>query len=168
MASNKLTLSIAESCTGGWIQKLITGNPGVSDWFNGGITAYNIDIKTKLLDIDRDLAEKCNCVSKDIAMQMATGVAKQFNSDIGISTTGYVSNNDICDSPIVFIGYYICGITKYVVHKYPESDHSREQIQENFAKTALQYLLQFLIEMDNLKCYSNYDHIIKTIEHSCS
>lgn len=83
------TLSIAESLTSGQVQARIGLISGVSTFFQGGITAYSIDAKVKQLGVDRAAAEACNAVSEDIAKQMAEGVARTMETDVGVATTGY-------------------------------------------------------------------------------
>jgi nicotinamide-nucleotide amidase len=85
----RLWLAVAESLTSGRVQARIAEKSGASDFFAGGITAYNIDQKVKHLGVNRAAAKKVNCVSAEIAEQMAVGVCKLFGSDIGLATTGY-------------------------------------------------------------------------------
>jgi PncC family amidohydrolase len=62
-----------------------------SEFFQGGITAYNIDQKVRHLGIDRKKGEACNCVSGETANEMALGVCRLFECDWGISSTGYAT-----------------------------------------------------------------------------
>ena len=87
-----LTISVAESCTGGNIQSLLTSINGSSNYFDGGITVYNIDQKVKHLGVNRQMAEEVNCISEEISEQMALGCNKMFESNINISTTGYIDD----------------------------------------------------------------------------
>lgn len=92
MDSKGFTISCAESITGGALSSAITKIKGTSQYFKGGIVAYTLDIKHNLLGVDKYMAEKCNCVSEEVAKQMAFGVAEKFNSDIGVATCGYSNN----------------------------------------------------------------------------
>lgn len=85
----KITIATAESLTCGNIQAAIGAISGASDFFRGGITAYNIDVKVSLLGVDRIHAAKVNCVSSRVAYQMAQGACKLLDSDLSLSTTGY-------------------------------------------------------------------------------
>lgn len=89
MVSQKLTLAVAESLTTGNVQAIIGSISGASNFFEGGITAYNIKQKVQQLDIDEAHAAEVDCVSQLIAIDMAKGVCSKFQSDIGIGTTGY-------------------------------------------------------------------------------
>ena len=93
-------ISIAESVTSGSLQLAFSQMPSAEQFFEGGITAYTIDQKVKLLNIDYDEAKTVNCVSKNITETMALSVAKLFRTEWSIATTGYStpvpeSGNDI-------------------------------------------------------------------------
>ncbi|WP_343608552.1 nicotinamide-nucleotide amidohydrolase family protein [Chryseobacterium oranimense] len=83
------TISIAESVTSGCLQLAFSQMPNASLFYNGGLTAYTLPQKVKLLNVEREEAEECDCVSENIARTMAINVAKMFNSDWSIATTGY-------------------------------------------------------------------------------
>ncbi|KPE50940.1 CinA family protein [Chryseobacterium indologenes] len=83
------TVSIAESVTSGCLQLSFSQMPNASLFYKGGITAYTLPEKVKLLNVDRAEAEECDCVSEHIAETMALNVAKLFDSDWSIATTGY-------------------------------------------------------------------------------
>ncbi|RMZ59139.1 nicotinamide-nucleotide amidohydrolase family protein [Chryseobacterium nematophagum] len=83
------TISIVESVTSGCLQLAFSQMSNASLFYKGGITAYTILEKVKLLNVDREEAEECNCVSENITEVMALNVAKLFESDWSIATTGY-------------------------------------------------------------------------------
>jgi nicotinamide-nucleotide amidase len=89
LLEKSMSIAVAESMTGGNLQALITSVSGSSKYFLGGVTAYNLDQKVNLLAVDREHAASVNCVSEQVAIEMASGVRKMFNSDIGLATTGY-------------------------------------------------------------------------------
>lgn len=84
-----LRLAVAESMTGGRVQAALTAVPGASGYFLGGITAYSLDRKVALLGVKRAAAAKVNCVSAEVAVQMARGAARSFGADVAAATTGY-------------------------------------------------------------------------------
>ena len=86
---NELRVATAESLTAGHVQSLIASVSGASDFFCGGITAYNIDQKVKHLGVDRIHAAGVDCVSPQVAAEMALGATEMFDAHIGVSTTGY-------------------------------------------------------------------------------
>src|SRR5262245_37093526 len=85
----RLTLAVAESVTCGRIQAQVGGIPGASDFFQGGITVYQLEQKVKHLGVDRAVAEAVNSISAEVAAQMAQGACRLFQADLGIATTGY-------------------------------------------------------------------------------
>ncbi len=85
----RLSLAVAESLTAGHLQARVAAVSGASDFFLGGVTAYSLAQKVKLLSVDRAVAKKANCVSAEVAEQMARGVCGLFGSDLGVATTGY-------------------------------------------------------------------------------
>ena len=88
LKSRNLTLSAAESCTGGGLGNRITDVPGSSDVFLGGVIAYSNDLKMKLLGVEEYTLTKHGAVSKETAKEMAAGVRRLTGSHIGISITG--------------------------------------------------------------------------------
>jgi nicotinamide-nucleotide amidase len=84
----KLTLAIAESCTGGYLSHLITSIPGSSDYFRGSIIPYAYEIKMSELGVSTETLEKHGAVSEPTIIEMATLVRKKFNTDIGVATSG--------------------------------------------------------------------------------
>ncbi len=84
-----LTLAVAESLTGGQVQARITAVAGASNYFLGGVTAYTLEQKVKLLGVNRAHAKAVDCVSQRVAVEMAVGAAKLFGADLAVATTGY-------------------------------------------------------------------------------
>lgn len=85
----RLTLGVAESMTCGWVQVRIGAVSGASEFFLGGLSAYELDQKVRHLGVDRTHAESVNAVSTVVAEQMAVGACAFFKSDVGLATTGY-------------------------------------------------------------------------------
>ncbi|MEI9907498.1 MAG: CinA family protein [Actinomycetota bacterium] len=88
LRSRNLTVSVAESLTGGGVGATITAVAGASDVFVGGVTAYQKRIKISLLGISPDLIEEKGVVSEEIAIAMAEGVKSSLHTIWAISTTG--------------------------------------------------------------------------------
>jgi len=102
-----LTLSIAESCTGGLICDRITNIPGSSDYFMGGMVNYSNESKAEYLGVPLVEIRKYGAVSSRVAGKMAQGVRKAFGTTFGLSTTGVAGpTGGTKRSPIgrVFIG----------------------------------------------------------------
>ncbi len=88
LIESNITLSVAESCTGGWLSKILTEVSGVSAIYKGGVCSYSNEIKTKLLGVSEETLLKKGAVSEETARQMAEGVKKLMNTQIGIGITG--------------------------------------------------------------------------------
>ena len=83
-----VTVSVAESCSGGLIAKQLTDTPGSSGYFIAGVVAYANSAKTRLLEVSPELLEQHGAVSPEVATAMAQGVRRATGSVLAISTTG--------------------------------------------------------------------------------
>ncbi|KQT35581.1 damage-inducible protein CinA [Chryseobacterium sp. Leaf405] len=83
------SISVVESVTSGCLQLAFSQMPNASLFYKGGMTVYTLPEKVRLLNVEKTEAEDCDCVSENIAETMALNVAKLFNTDWSISTTGY-------------------------------------------------------------------------------
>lgn len=84
----KMTLSTAESITGGGLAQAITDIAGSSEVFLGGVVSYSDKSKTTLLGVSSAVLRKQTAVSEEVATQMAEAIRKELKSDFGIATTG--------------------------------------------------------------------------------
>lgn len=104
------SLAIAESITTGNLQAQIGSVSDASSFFKGGITTYNLGQKVKHLGVEELYAKKCDCVSDQVATEMAKGVCRLFNSRIGIATTGYAEPYPAQEIAIPYAHYAIWAI----------------------------------------------------------
>jgi len=88
LRSLKLTLSTAESCTGGYIAHLITGISGSSDYFKGSVVAYSNEIKESLLDVEHETLQAYGAVSEATVKEMAVGACRKLGTDCSIAISG--------------------------------------------------------------------------------
>ena len=88
LVSKGMTLSVAESCTGGEIAQSITSHAGASTFFKGGAVTYATESKTEILGVKESLIAAYTVTSKEVVEAMAIGCKKKFKSDYAISTTG--------------------------------------------------------------------------------
>ncbi|MBI3592708.1 MAG: CinA family protein [Nitrospirae bacterium] len=88
LSEKGLTLSVAESCTGGLISHAITSIPGASKVFHSGIVAYSIDSKLRLLGIDENVINASGMISGETAKAMAENIRIKIGTDISLSVTG--------------------------------------------------------------------------------
>ena len=88
LLARNLTISCAESCTGGQIVAAITAVPGCSAIFPGGVCTYSEEMKIKMLGVSPDILAEFGVVSPQTALEMARGVRNLTGSDIAVATTG--------------------------------------------------------------------------------
>ena len=88
LKSKGLTISTAESCTGGALSTLFTENPGSSEYFKGGVVAYSNEVKINLLDIDEELILIHGAVSREVVEKMALHACKLMKTDLAVATSG--------------------------------------------------------------------------------
>lgn len=107
LVKNNRTLALAESCTGGQMAKMITAMEGASTYFKGGFVTYATETKIKILGVPKELIEKHDVVSAEVAEAMALSAKSIYESDYAIATTGIAgptkgdSNDEV---GTVFIG----------------------------------------------------------------
>lgn len=88
LLQKKLTISTAESCTGGSVASLLTSISGSSTYFVGSVVSYATHVKTTVLGVNPAIINQFSVVSEEVAMQMSKGVLKVLNSSLAVSTTG--------------------------------------------------------------------------------
>ena len=88
LISNDLTISVAESCTGGSLSRALTSIPGASSYFDCGYITYSNQSKTEMLGVDIQTIKTFGAVSEEVALEMVIGLATRSHSDIAVSVTG--------------------------------------------------------------------------------
>ena len=88
LISKGITISVVESCTGGYLSKKLTNYPNSTKFYKGGIVAYNNQIKVNILNVPNKLILSSGSVSEDVAIKMAKEIKNKFKTNIGISITG--------------------------------------------------------------------------------
>ncbi len=88
LLEKKLTISVAESCTGGYLSHLITSVPGSSNYFLGSMVPYDYQIKMRQLGVRPEVLEQYGAVSEPTIIEMANIVRAKFNTDVGVATSG--------------------------------------------------------------------------------
>ncbi|CEP68845.1 Competence-induced protein CinA [Moorella glycerini] len=112
LGGRRLTLAIAESCTGGLLAHRVTNIPGSSDYFLGGVVAYSNEAKMKYLGVEEETLAAHGAVSPEVAAAMAQGVRRAFAADIGVGITGIAGPGGATPAKpvgLVYIGVDIQG-----------------------------------------------------------
>ena len=138
-----LTLTTAESCTGGMLAAAITSVPGVSAVYPGGFVTYCDEFKHKLLGVSKKCLKKNGAISRATAKRMAKGAAKKAGADIALSVTGNAGPDAQEDKPVglVYIGLYFQGVTETEKFTF---QGGRQEIREAACLSALQMLYRRL------------------------
>jgi len=146
LLKNNLTLSIAESCSGGLASDLITNISGSSKIFKGSVVSYSNESKIKLIGVSEKTIKSYGAVSNEVAIEMAIGVKKKFKSDIGLSITGIAGpNGSGKDKPIGFTCFGISDKKEDFVFNKILSNHRRTN-KELSSRTVLNLLRLKLIK----------------------
>lgn len=147
LQQNSLTLSVAESCTGGGLGQMITATPGSSSYFWGGVISYDNRVKQGMLGVDEGLLDKVGAVSAEVAAAMAEGVRDHLGTDWGISITGVAGPGGGSDEkPVGLVYVGLSSAAGTLTHKHLfGADLSRDRIRRRSALSALNALrLQLL------------------------
>ena len=88
LREQRLTVATAESCTGGWIAKTITGIAGSSEWFDCGMVAYSYEAKQALLGVRPQTLEEHGAVSRECAIEMVSGALVHSGASVAVAVTG--------------------------------------------------------------------------------
>lgn len=141
----KLTLSLAESCTGGAISAKLTKVSGASTYFKGAIIAYCNAIKSRLLFVDEMILKNHGSVSKQVAIEMAKGVLMVMESDISLSITGVAGPKEADKStPVGTVWIAIATRSGNIQSWHLSLYGSRSEIIEKAACSALLQLWQMV------------------------
>ncbi len=144
LIDRNITLSAAESCTGGLFASYMTKSAGISSVFRGGIIAYDNEIKINVLGVSASTLQAHGAVSEQTAREMALCVREKFSTDIGVGITGIAGPGGATeDKPVGLV--YICvnfkGESKVARNIY---GGNREMVQRRSALSAMNILREFL------------------------
>ena len=147
LVNKNLTISVAESCTGGMVSSNLINYPGISSVFMEGCITYSNEAKMKSLGVKKETLDKFGAVSEETAREMAEGIARRYNTNIGISTTGIAGpEGGTKEKPVglVYFGIYINGKVKAKRYIF---NGSRQQVRLRATKTILNNLRLELINL---------------------
>lgn len=140
-----LSISTAESCTGGLISFMLTSAPGSSEYFKGAIVSYATEVKENVLGVSSELIKKHTVVSREVAEAMAQGIRERLQTDIAVSTTGVAGpakGEDGKEVGTVWIGVADKNSVKSFMYFFPDLERSDFVVE--VSKLALQNVLKFL------------------------
>ncbi|MFZ7943712.1 competence/damage-inducible protein A [Neobacillus sp. 19] len=151
LLNKKLTITAAESLTGGLFQQALTSAAGASSVFKGGVVCYSNEVKQQVLGVKPDTLEIYGAVSEECAKELAENAARLVNSDIGISFTGVAGPDELEGKPVgtVYIGIALKG-RPTVVEKLLLGG-TREVNRNRAVKYGCYFILRNLEESQNAK-----------------
>lgn len=147
LISRKMTISTAESCTGGAISKLLTSVSGSSAYFAGGVCTYSPEMKAKILGVAPSIIEKHTVVSAEVSQAMAKGCQQLFGTDISVSTTGVAGpNTDQYNNSIGLVYYSVRIGEKESTHKLFLPHLEREDFINFVSEKVLQTVVEEVLK----------------------
>ncbi len=147
LTTQRMTVAVAESCTGGLIARRLTNVPGSSTYFPGGVVAYSNESKTELVGVEPALIEAHGAVSGPVVEAMASGIRRTMHSDLGLAVTGIAGpSGGTPDKPVglVFLAVADAGGTRSVKLTLG-AEAGRAGIQHLAAQAALNFLRRYLL-----------------------
>jgi len=144
--TKKLTVAVAESCTGGMLGEMITRIPGSSEYFQGGVISYSAKVKEDLLKVPPEVIKKYGEVSKEVAQLMAEGVRRYCHSDIGISITGIAGPGGATEKKKVGLVYMALADGKKSISQKHQLFGNRQLVRLRSTRRALNMLRMYLME----------------------
>lgn len=137
---HSMTVSTAESCTGGYIAHLITSVPGSSEYFKGSVVAYSNEVKMNVLNVSEDTLKKYGAVSEETVREMAQGVLNVMNTDTAVVTSGIAGPSGGTPEKPVGTVWIAVAVDQKIVTKECHFGDNREINIECAANTALKTL----------------------------
>ena len=142
-----LTISVAESFTGGMIAHVITNAPGSSIYFQGGVIAYANEVKMDILGVAEQTLIDHGAVSRETVLEMARGVRKALDTDIGISSSGIAGpDGGSPEKPVGLAWIGLSGTDTEYAEKFLFVGN-RLQIKEQAVQTAIERLIDLLPQL---------------------
>ena len=141
LRSKRLSLSTAESCTGGGIAALVTSVPGSLDYFKGGIVAYSNEVKMDLLQVSSETLERHGAVSRETVVEMVKGAMKTMKTDCAVATSGIAGpGGGTAEKPVGTV-WIAAACRDNIITMKQEGDEGRDKNVKKAIRNALFMLL---------------------------
>ena len=149
LSEKGLTLTAAESCTGGLIAQRLTDVSGASAVFHGSLVTYSNRLKEKWLGVQAETLQTYGAVSAQTAREMALGARKAADADLAVAVTGIAGpNSDDTNKPVGLVFIALADRDSVTVEKYENqfTDNVREQNRTTSAQRALEAVRRYLFD----------------------
>jgi nicotinamide-nucleotide amidase len=144
LTQRKQSIAVAESVTAGHLQAALSSAIEASQFFQGGITAYNLGQKCRHLQVNPITAEECDCISEEVACTMALHVNTMFTSQYSIAITGYAAKMPEKSLNDLFAWYAIACNNQVIRSEKISTGKERVEAQVDYTKQVLQKFLEAL------------------------
>ena len=149
LAERGLTISTAESCTGGLIAATIVNVPGASDVFLAGAVTYSNEAKMKMLGVKEETLDACGAVSRETAEEMSKGGVERMETDLCISSTGVAGPGGGTKKKPVGLVYISCCFGKKASTRKLNLSGDRAKIRAAAVREALKLVIETVEERGN-------------------
>ncbi|MCM1117831.1 MAG: competence/damage-inducible protein A [bacterium] len=146
LLANKLTVTCAESCTGGLLSARLINVPGASDVYKSGYVTYSNKAKRKILGVKKGTLEKYGAVSRQTAEEMAKGLAFVAKGDVAVSVTGLAGPDGGTEDKPVGLVYIACCVKGEVTTREYHFSGNRQTIREAAVSAALALMRGCMLE----------------------
>ena len=148
LAEHKMTVTTAESCTGGLIAATLVNVPGASDVLNEGYITYSNEAKIRLVNVSPETLERYGAVSSQTAKEMANGAAKAAKAEAALSATGIAGPGGGTEEKPVGLVYIGCSVNGKTTAKRCVFDGNRMENRQHTVETALEMLVEALENLE--------------------
>lgn len=146
LCANDLTVTCAESCTGGMLSARLINVPGISDTYKAGVITYSNKAKRRFLGVKKSTLQKYGAVSEQTAEEMAKGAALLLKADVAVAVTGLAGPDGGTEEKPVGLVYIACSVKgKVTVRRYHFSG-SRSKVRESAVSAALALMRSCILE----------------------
>ena len=146
LVANDLTVTCAESCTGGLLSARLINVPGISDVYKAGVITYSNKAKKRLLGVKKSTLDKHDAVSAKTATEMAKGAAEFGRADVAVAVTGIAGPDGGTKEKPVGLVYIACAVKDEVVVKEYHFKGNRSKIRESAVASALILMRDCILE----------------------
>lgn len=146
LMANNLTVTCAESCTGGLLSARLVNVPGISSVYKTGVVTYSNKAKRRFLGVKKSTLQKYGAASTQTAVEMAKGAAMACKADVAVSITGIAGPDGGTEEKPVGLVYIACYVKGKAVVKECRFSGNREKVRESAVVAALSLLRQCILE----------------------
>ncbi len=150
LVEQRLTVAVAESCTGGLLAGRLSERPGSSEYLRGGIVAYSNEIKESLVGVDHQLLAEHGAVSGEVALALADGARERLGATIGVGVTGVAGpGGGTAAKPVGTVWVAVSSSAGRSIVRHTMLRGSRAEVRERTTTVALHLLRRLLLGEDD-------------------